>query len=218
MNEDLYDLFGETDLYLDGTKVGKVTEQKIKLKDDPLSDDEHAEMDKLMKELQQKVFSATGVPASVFGSPSAVQTARELQEKQRQTQRASNPFTFNLGGSHQDLVEAMLGSYKQASHPPLRKPEEYALRIENLIEEFPTNILMEMRDAILSRHPEIEIHDFKEFNNYFKSTGCVVRKVSSLSRDLSHLLVIDAQGNEIKVADPKAEFKLSNGNYLVVKY
>jgi hypothetical protein len=213
MNEDIYDLFGETDLYLDGSKVGKVAEIKTSIKDDPLSDDEHAEMDKLMKELQQKVLSQTGVPASLFGSPSAVQTARELQQIQ-----VSNPYSFNLGGSHKDLIDAMLGSYKQASSPPLRKPEEYALRIDNLIKQFPTNILMEMRDAILSRHPEIEIHDFKEFNNYFKSTGCVIRKVSSLSKDLSHLLVIDAQGNEIKVADPKAEFKLSDGSYLVVKY
>lgn len=191
-HEFLDNMFGGMDFFIGGKKVGTVTE----IKDDIIEDSSKTK---------------------------AVENLGSLKKE----------FTFNV-----DAIEDVTSALKDISVQALAKEADgsmkawfnqnnntivtdtslYAVKINDLIEQFPTNILVEIRQKILIRHPEKIIADFKDFRASYISTGCMIRNMTSLSEDLTHLDVIDWNGYLIKIADTKAEFKLSNGQYLIIKH
>lgn len=223
MGEDDDDIYGEAEVYLDGQKIGQVTGVKYSL--EPLEETElQKESRKAVARFQNKVTTALGVPEQYIRG---------------KTPGSQSSMSFNLGASSRSLIDSLVNSYQQVPQSQeslmeeanrsmnefakkhgtkLRKPEEYAISITNLIDQFPNETLIEIKNYISLKHPELEIHDFKEFKNCFFTTGCLIRQVSSLSDDLSCLIAVDSVGNETKINDVNSEFRLKDGNYLVIKY
>lgn len=197
MGEDgfLANMFGGMDLYIDNKKVGTVTDIKDSSEDSHLSQSEKKVMDNIGTSQKTLTFNVDD-----FGS---VMTALK------------DISTKTLA---QEADESMNKWFNNHNNEMVTDPELYAIKVEDLIEQFPTNILLEIREKILIKHPNLIIADFKDFRASFHSTGCVIRNSTSLSSDLTHLDVIDSNGYVIKVEDPKSEFQLSNGQFLVIKY